>query len=224
MGNIQIVRMGLGAILGICLLVASIASAVTPISQSYLAENVLTEGTIVSLKENSTDEVEPSNSKNVDNIFGIVVNADNSLLTISTKDATQVQVATEGTQSVLVSDINGDIKRGDHLTASPINGVAMKATGNVRIVGIAQGDMRNQRKETIKGVDGKDEQIMLGEVPAIAGRRRASDARQEPIGALTPRTVERVRRQDGVQVGGGERAREQPQDALRRHGIPVLVE
>ncbi|HCR55590.1 TPA: hypothetical protein DIV49_01325 [Candidatus Saccharibacteria bacterium] len=167
MGNTQIVRIGVGTVLGVCLLAASVAHAVTPISQSYLADTALTEGTIVSLKENSTDEVEPSNSKNVDNIFGIVVNADNSLITISTKDATQVQVATDGTQSVLVSDINGAIKRGDHLTASPINGVAMKATGNVRIVGIAQGSMRNQKKESIKGADGKKEDIMLGEVPAL---------------------------------------------------------
>lgn len=148
-------------------LFTSVAGAVTPISQSYITENGLTEGSIVSLKENTTDEVEAATTQNADNIFGIVVNSDNSLLTISAKVGTQVQVANEGTMSVLASNINGDIKRGDPITASPIAGIGMKATDNIRIVGIAQGDMTAQKEQEIKNSDGSTEKVLLGEVPVL---------------------------------------------------------
>lgn len=166
MGRNFIARVGAGTLL-VSILFSTAAFALTPISQSYSTEDDLSEGAIVSLKKDSTDEVEASSSKNVDNIFGIVINDSNSLLRISSKVGTQVQVATEGTVAVLVSDINGDIKRGDHITGSPIEGVGMKATGNVRIVGIAQGDMVGQKKQTIKGANGKEETVYLGEVPVL---------------------------------------------------------
>jgi len=166
MGRNLIARVGVGAVL-VNFLFSGIAFALTPISQSYITTDSLSEGSIVSLKKDSTDEVEASSSKNVDNIFGIVINDSNALLRISSKQGTQVQVATEGNVSVLVSNVNGDIKRGDHITASPIEGVGMKATGNVRIVGIAQSDMVGQKKQTIKDADGKDETVLLGEVPVL---------------------------------------------------------
>lgn len=146
---------------------AGTAFAVTPISQSYLTDGDLTEGSIVSLKKNSTDEVEAATTQNADNIFGVVINSDNSLLTISSKDGAQVQIANEGTMSVLVSDINGPIQRGDHITASPIAGIGMKATDNIRIVGIAQGDMVGQKKQTIDDGKGAKEEVTLGEIPVL---------------------------------------------------------
>ncbi len=148
-------------------LFTGVASAITPISQSYLTDGDLTEGSIVSLKKNSTDEVEPATIQNAENIFGVVINSDNSLLTISAKEGAQVQIANEGTMSVLASNINGDIKRGDPVTASPIAGVGMKATDNIRIVGIAQGDMTPQKKQTIKNADGSTEEVLLGEVSVL---------------------------------------------------------
>lgn len=166
MGSRILARVGVSVML-VSILFPAATFALTPISQSYITNDDLSEGAIVSLKEGSTDEVEASSSKNVDNIFGIVINDNNSLLRITSKEGTQVQVATEGNVSILASDINGDIKRGDHITASPIEGVGMKATGNVRIVGIAQGDMVGQKKQTIKGVDGKNETVLLGEVPVL---------------------------------------------------------
>lgn len=148
-------------------LFTTVASAVTPISQSYLTESGLTEGSIVSLKKNATDEVEPATIQNAGNIFGVVVNADSSLISISAKEGAQVQVANDGTMSVLVSNINGDIKRGDPITASPIAGIGMKATDNIRIVGIAQGDMTPQKEQEIKNPDGGTEKVVLGEVPVL---------------------------------------------------------
>ena len=141
--------------------------ATTQMSQGYFSDNNIPIGSIISLKEGSDDAVEPSLSKNVDNTLGVSVNSGESLLTVTHENKVQTQVATSGTVPILVSDINGEIKRGDHITASPLAGVGMKATANVRIVGIAQGDMKNAKKQTIKDSAGKEQTVMLGEVPVL---------------------------------------------------------
>lgn len=156
-----------GAILAAAMTLGVQVSAVTPITQGYIAAEKVAMGSIVSLQKNSSDSIVASNSSNVDNILGIVVNDDLSLITLSNGNENQVQVATSGTVPVLVSDINGKIERGDHITASPINGVGMKATGNVRVVGIAQGDPANPAKHTFKAQNGQEKTVMLGEVPVL---------------------------------------------------------
>ncbi len=181
-------RILVGILVGSSLL-SQVVLAITPISQSYQTSDTLTEGSIVSLKKDSTDEVVAATSKNADNIFGVVINSDNSLLRISSKNGNQVQVASEGTMSVLASDINGTIHRGDHITASPISGIGMRANGNVRIVGIAQGDMVVQDKQTIKGDNGKDEQITLGEVPVLIN---VSYFFKQPERTLIPTAIQNI--------------------------------
>jgi hypothetical protein len=144
------------------------AGAVTTISQSYSTNDKLSLGSIVSLQKNSTDQVVASASSNVDGLLGVVINAENSLLSLSSGQANQVQIATTGTLQVLVSDINGPIVRGDHITASPISGVGMKATGNVRIVGVAQGDLpANTAQQPYTSSDGVKHSVALGEVPVL---------------------------------------------------------
>lgn len=166
MGILKRLRFLLGMLVGSTMLVTSVF-AVSPISQSYLTEDDLTEGSIVALKEGSTDSVEAANIKNAENIFGVVINSDNSILTISAKEGSQVQVANEGTMSVLVSDINGEIERGDPVTASPIAGIGMKATDNIRIVGIAQGPMVSQKEQELETTKGQTEKVTLGEVAVL---------------------------------------------------------
>jgi hypothetical protein len=161
----------LGALLfiGIALFATSNAAASTPISQGYTATEKLSIGSIVSLKKNTADQVVGATSSNVDNLFGVVINSDSSLLSVTNGSGNQVQVTTDGTVPVLVSDINGDIKRGDLITASPIKGVGMKATGNVRVIGIAQGDMTGASKQTYKDKDGKEQKVTLGQTPLLVG-------------------------------------------------------
>ncbi len=151
----------------VAVLMPTIAGAVTTISQGYTTDAPLSVGTIVSLKKNTSDQVEASTTANNSNTLGVVVNPDNSLLSVS-NGKSQVQVATTGTLQVLVSDINGQIKRGDHITASPITGVGMKATGNVLVLGIAQGDLDgNGGKETYKDKSGKEHTAYIGTVPVL---------------------------------------------------------
>lgn len=141
--------------------------AVTSISQSYVTKNSLSVGSIVSLLKNTSDEVVPAATSNVDNLIGVVINADNSLISLSGSQKNQVQVATSGIVQVLVSDINGSVVQGDHITASPITAVGMKASSNVRVIGIAQGEMAGAKKETYKDSSGKEQSVLVGQVPVL---------------------------------------------------------
>jgi hypothetical protein len=142
--------------------------AVTSISQGYSTSDKLSLGSIVSLQPNVSDRVVAASTSNADSVLGVVIDANNSLLSLSNDQETQVQVATSGTVQVLVSDINGPIVRGDHITASPINGVGMKATGNVRIVGVAQTDLTaSGMQQTYTSKDGVKHSVTVGEVPAL---------------------------------------------------------
>lgn len=144
-----------------------LASAATTISQGYSTRDDLSLGSIVSLEKNSSDHVTAATTSNADSILGVVINSDSSLLALTNDRKEQVQIATSGTVPVIVSDINGEIHQGDHITASPLKGVGMKATANVRIVGIAQGGMKNATKQAYKDKAGKEHAVTLGEVPVI---------------------------------------------------------
>ena len=71
-----------------------------------------------------------ADTTNINTLLGVVVAAQDYLVNIdSTKT---VQVITNGAALTLVSDINGEVRTGDPLTASPIEGVAMKATESTK--------------------------------------------------------------------------------------------
>lgn len=156
-------------LVGSVLLLTSVhtAHALTVISESYQSQSTLPVGTIVSLVKDSRTDVEPSLTSNVDNLLGVTIDPDSSLITVSTGNTQQAQIATSGTLPVMVSNINGEVKRGDHVTASPLKSLGMLANGNVRVVGIAQGDMTSRREEIIKDVDGNDQKVTIGEVPVL---------------------------------------------------------
>lgn len=146
----------------------SIVGAVTTISQGYTANEKLPLGSIVSLQNNTSDRVVATTTGNINSLLGVVINNGSSLLTLTNGEDSQVQVATSGTVPVIVSDINGEIVQGDQITASPIKGVGMKATGNVKVVGIAQGKPNNSdEKQTYNDSQGKKQTITLGEVPIL---------------------------------------------------------
>ena len=167
------------------------AAAVTSISQGYVTDGDLPLGSIVSLKNNSSDAVEATTTANVDSILGIVVNEGSSPLTLSNGSDNQVQVATSGMAPVLVSDINGEIVQGDQITASPISGVGMKATGNTKVVGIAQGAPRNStdNNQTYTDEQGQKQPLTLGEVPVLVN---VSYFYKQPDKTLIPSSLQNV--------------------------------
>lgn len=128
------------------------------------SKSELTAGSIVSLQENSPNDVELSNTDRVSQIVGIV--ADKPLVEFSDGNST-ISVVTSGVTEALVSDINGTIKTGDKITASPINGIGMKATEPMLIVGTAQGNLGDTdvAQRTINDRDGKPRTIRIGRIP-----------------------------------------------------------
>jgi hypothetical protein len=167
------------------------AKADTFLSQSYTSTEALPLNSIVSLQNNTSDKVILAASNNVDNLLGIVVNADNSSLSITNGKDNEVQVATTGTLEILVSTINGNIAQGDYITASPISGVGMKATSNVRVIGIAQGDLneKNGSSETYSDKDGHAQTVLLGQVPVLVN---VSNYFKQPDKTLIPSVVQTI--------------------------------
>ncbi|MBA3678794.1 hypothetical protein H0W80_01175 [Candidatus Saccharibacteria bacterium] len=137
------------------------------VSQTYNSPTQLVEGSLVSLTTNSQSQVELSNAGNLDRLLGIVVAAQNSLVNLDTSNG-NTQVVVNGQTGVLVSDINGEVKNGDPLTASPLSGVAMKATSQSKIVGLAQADFiiaTQKRPQTVRDKDGKTNTFTIGLLP-----------------------------------------------------------
>lgn len=169
--------------------IAPLAHAVTTISQGYSTSTNIAVGSLVSLTDNSTDGVVLATSKNVSNLFGVVVNSGSSILTLDTGNKAEVQVATGGVLPTLVSNCNGDISAGDPITASPIEGVGMKATTNIKIVGIAQGKVTGTKKQSIDKNICSAESVTLGQVGVLVG---VSYHYREPEKTIIPATLQNI--------------------------------
>lgn len=156
------------ALVGAGLFFSSV-SATTSISQSYITAEKLSIGSMVSLKTGTNNQVIAATSSNIKGLIGVIINSNSSAISVSGEGENQAQVATSGTMQVLVSDINGDIEKGDYITASPISGVGMKATSSVRVVGIAQDDLNSKTgsKQTYKDKNGNDQSVLVGQIPAL---------------------------------------------------------
>jgi hypothetical protein len=145
------------------------AQAVTTLSQGYTTSDPVAIGSFVSLVQGTTDKVKASDTSNIDSLLGIVITANNALLSVNNGTESQIQVATSGVAPILVSDVNGDIKKGDYITASPLKGVGMKATTSTKSMGIAQDDLtaKNSTKTQVdeKGVGKKE--VKLGQIPLL---------------------------------------------------------
>lgn len=191
MGRLSISKLSLLglALFGLALLVPLSVAAETTISKGYTTQNRLALGTMVSLQGGDAEVVSASTTGNVGNLLGVIIDNSGSLLAISSDRAKQVQVATNGTAQVLVSDINGEVKEGDHITASPISGVGMKATGNVRILGVSQSDMSNAKKTTYKDEGGTEKSVNIGQVPVVVN---VAYYFKEPDKTLIPQAVQNL--------------------------------
>lgn len=125
------------------------------IARSYNTKGTLIKGSLVSFSPNSTTNVEASNQDNAESLVGVVVQPDSSLVAV-VQPQDKAEVAISGTVPTLVSTINGDIKKGDKIAVSPISGVGQKATGGVKVIGIASqdfSDIPNQQIQTQKVTD-----------------------------------------------------------------------
>jgi hypothetical protein len=187
--QVRAVSVGTGVLLLTLFLAVPAAHAVTSLSESYSSPDDLAIGSLVSVQEDQTDVVKAADSSNVENLLGVVITSGSSLLTLSNGNDNEVQVATTGTLPVLASNINGEIKRGDHVTASPIKGIGMRATANIRVIGVAQGGMTNTKDETYKDSRGQEKTVRIGEVPVLVN---VAYYFKEPEKTVVPAAIQNV--------------------------------
>lgn len=96
--------------------------------QGYAADKPIQIGTIVQLAGGNNPKVSAATNKNLNQMYGTVVDPHQLSLTISNASlANETYVATSGTYNVLVSTEGGPINTGDFVTLSSVDGVAMKA-------------------------------------------------------------------------------------------------
>lgn len=161
------VRLWVGALLlPLCFVVYASAENGAAISQGFeTTETNLVAGALMSLSDQNGNTVSLANSDNIEGLIGVL--GDRPLIALDSSGSKQVQVVTNGLTLAMVSDINGDIKTGDKITASPVSGVGMKATKSTPIIGTAQADLAEvQTKETtIQSTDQGSQTVRIGAIP-----------------------------------------------------------
>lgn len=162
-------KLHLSLALAVSMLVLGMSSlrveGASSIAQGFVTDDTgIVSGALVSLKNGSGNSVERSTTENLDRILGIA--GEGSLIELSKGEGT-VQIVTTGEAVALVSDINGDVRAGDKITASPIAGVGMKALTSTVVIGTAQASLSNVDTETRTLTDksGKSQTVRIGAVP-----------------------------------------------------------
>jgi len=112
--------------------------------QGYDADGPLQKGMLVRVKDSDTTKIEPVSNETADRLHGVVVDANDAAVTLST-EGQKVFVATAGKHEVLVSDQNGALKTGEYITPSSVSGIGMRADGKQLVVA----------GKALEGFDGK---------------------------------------------------------------------
>lgn len=179
-----------GLAIGLFVLVSSLpvpAWASSGVSQGFTTtEKNLVAGTVMGLKPGSNDTVVPAVSTQHYQLLGVV--ASQPLVALS-NGSNQVQIVVSGPTEALVSTINGAIKAGDKITASPIKGVGMKATDSGQVVGTAQTDLTasSATKQTVTDKTGQRKTIEVGTIPLqVSVGYYAGEQDQSKLAAILP--------------------------------------
>lgn len=132
-------------------------------------ETEVVQGALVSTTRNGSAIVELADIGSADRLAGVISEA--SLVELSDTAQGEVQVTLSGTTQALVTDLNGDIRAGDKITASPLRGVGMLATEDTQIVGTAQSAfvVKNGKTRTITDKSGQKHTVNVGYIPLLVG-------------------------------------------------------
>lgn len=107
-------------------------------------------GMVVALNGNGTSDkakVKRASREDTASIVGIATNPQDHSITLAS-ELEEVYIETSGEVTAYVSDINGEVKKGDKLTISPLNGILAKAPANsALILGLAIQNMSSKNAE-----------------------------------------------------------------------------
>lgn len=138
------------------------------VSQGYGSDQTLQRGMVVRLKESDASKVETVKQESADKTFGVVVDANDAPVTLSS-DGKKVFIATAGRFDVLVSTQNGEIKAGDFIAISAVDGIGMKAGEKDAVaIGRALADFDGKSNAIssleVKRSDGTSQRVNIGRV------------------------------------------------------------
>ena len=147
--------------------IVSLAGAQS-VTRAYGSDQLLQRGMIVGLTKASSSKVEPIDETRLATILGVVVNPNDSPITISS-DNQHVFVTTSGRYDVLVSDQEGPIRANDYITLSALSGVGMKATdrqSNIvgRTAGTFDGKTNVLSTTPLSAANGKKQTVHIGRI------------------------------------------------------------
>lgn len=161
--------------------------------QSYAADAPIDNGTIVQLTGKDSNKVKVSTQKELQNMFGVTVDRNQLPLTISNGDVqNETYVAVSGTYNTLVSSQGGDIKAGDYVTLSAIDGVAMKAgTEEKTVFGRAAANFDGKGvtlgTSELKDSTGKTyKTVKLGSIPVTIDIKRNPNIKSTKVNVPEP--------------------------------------
>jgi hypothetical protein len=116
------------------------------IAQGFRSDGMLERGTIVVVDQNDSGRVRPALIEDVEDLYGVVINANDASVTLS-EGGEQTFIATTGRYQLLVSNQNGPIQPGDFITISSLEGIGMKVNDIAPVVigrALAEFDGSNQ--------------------------------------------------------------------------------
>jgi len=152
--------------LALAMPIANAAQDTTAISQGFKVQGDVVTGALVRFTDDKErSAVTAASTETASALAGVV--GDKQLVELS--DGTQQsQVVISGTTPALVSNINGDVRSGDKITASPLTGIGMRAGESTQVIGTAQQDFSNAESVVEREVDdlqGNKRTVKIGLLP-----------------------------------------------------------
>jgi hypothetical protein len=166
------------------------AATTGAIAQTYTSgSGDIVSGTMVSLT--GTGTVKPASPGDT-TLVGVATSQ--PVLQLTADGTGTIQVAIGGTAQVLVSDINGPVKAGDHIAASPLSGIGMKALQSGDVVGTAGSDLAAAKTTTRTVADsaGHPTAVKVGLVPVAVNVEHYSAAAANALSAFVPSFLQDV--------------------------------
>ena len=163
--------------------------------QGYSSDEKLQRGMLVSLKDGDETKVSALTKENVEKFKGVVVEQNDSPVTISSEDR-KIFVAAVGPYEVLVSDENGPIKKGNYVTVSSSPGIGSLATENQKfVVGVAATDFTGQGDAISSATAGGGKKTQVGRIKvdvAFGKNPTASDPTVSKVPAVLKRISDSI--------------------------------
>jgi hypothetical protein len=156
-------------------------------SQGYkTADSDLVAGMAVSLVTDSTDNqqsmVEGSSIVNASKFIGIITTIDDNVISVRDKTS-EVLVTREGKVTAFVSDLTGEVKKGDTLQISPLKGILTKldtADIHQQVAGIALEDFPSTgtTSQTITRSDNTEQTVEVAKLQIEVDKTIANNTTQ----------------------------------------------